>query len=80
MLLDTNLPNEGLRKLPTLAVTKALCALRAEERFASEVARHELRAGAARLRYVGRQWQRIQQEVLPLVRWLPLSTTSVTTP
>ena len=71
VLLDTNVLSEALRKQPTLAVMKALRALRPEERFASEVTRYELRAGAARLGDDGRLWQRIQQEVLPLVRWLP---------
>ena len=71
VLLDTNVLSEALRKQPTLAVMKALRALRPEERFASEVTRYELRAGAARLDDDGRLWRRIQQEVLPLVRWLP---------
>ena len=71
MLLDTNVLSEAVRKRPVLAVMKALRALRPEERFASEVTRYELRAGAARLDDGGRLWQRIQQEVLPLVRWLP---------
>ena len=71
VLLDTNVLSEALRKQPTLAVMKALRALRPEERFASEVTRYELRVGAARLDDGGRLWRRIQQEVLPLVRWLP---------
>ena len=71
VLLDTNVLSEALRKQPSLAVMKALRALRPEERFASEVTRYELRAGAARLDDEGRLWRRIQQEVLPLVRWLP---------
>jgi len=71
VLLDTNVLSEGLRPRPTLAVMKALRALRPEERFASEVTRYELRAGAARVDDGGKLWRRIQQEVLPLVRWLP---------
>ena len=71
MLLDTNVLSEAVRKRPVLAVMKALRALRPEERFASEVTRYELRVGAARLDDGGRLWQRIQQDVLPLVRWLP---------
>ena len=71
VLIDTNVLSEALRKQPTLVVMKALRALRPEERFASEVTRYELRSGAARLGDDGRLWQRIQQEVLPLVRWLP---------
>ena len=71
VLLDTNVLSEAMRKQPVLAVMKALRALRPEERFASEVTRYELRAGAARLDDGGRLWRRIQQEVLPLVRWLP---------
>lgn len=74
VLLDTNVLSEAVRRQPTLAVMKALRALRPEERFASEVTRYELRAGAARLDDGGRLWQRLQQEVLPLVRWLPLGT------
>ena len=71
MLLDTNVLSEAVRKRPVLAVMKALRALRPEERFASEITRYELRVGAARLDDGGRLWQRIQQDVLPLVRWLP---------
>ena len=71
MLLDTNVLSEAVRKRPVLAVMKALRALRPEERFASEITRYELRVGAARLDDDGRLWQRIQQDVLPLVRWLP---------
>ncbi len=73
VLLDTNVLSEALRKRPSLAVMKALRALRPEERFASEVTRYELRAGAARLNDGGLLWQRIQHQVLPLVRWLPFN-------
>ena len=71
VLIDTNVLSEALRRRPTLAVMKALRALRPEERFASEVTRYELRVGAAKLDDGGQLWQRIQQELLPLVRWLP---------
>lgn len=71
VLLDTNVLSEVLRKQPTLAVMKALHALRPEQRFASEITRYELRAGAALLDDAGRLWQRIQQQVLTLVQWLP---------
>ena len=71
MLLDTNVLSEAVRRQPVLAVMKALRALRPEERFAAEVSRYELRVGAARLDDGGRLWQRIQQDLLPLVRWLP---------
>ena len=74
VLLDTNVLSEVLRKQPTLVVLKSLHALRPEERFASEVTRYELRVGAARLDDGGRLWRRLQQDVLPLVRWLPLDT------
>jgi len=72
VLLDTNVLSEVMRKQPTMAVMRALRALRPEERFASEVTRYELRVGATRLDEGGRLWQRLQQDVLPLVRWLPL--------
>lgn len=71
VLLDTNVLSEVLRKQPTLAVMKALHALRPEQRFASEITRYELRAGAALLDDAGRLWQRTQQQVLTLVQWLP---------
>lgn len=71
VLLDTNVLSEAVRRQPVLAVLKALRALRPEERFASEITRYELRVGAARLDDGGSLWQRIQQQVLPLVRWLP---------
>ncbi len=71
VLLDTNVLSEVLRKQPTLAVMKALHALRPEQRFASEITRYELRAGAALLDDAGRLWQRIQQQVLTLAQWLP---------
>lgn len=70
VLLDTNVLSEAMRRQPTLAVMKAMRALRPEERFASEISRYELRVGAARLDDGGRLWQRLEQEVLPLVRWL----------
>lgn len=72
VLIDTNVLSEVVRRKPTLAVIKSLRALRPEERFASEITRYELRAGASRLDDGGRLWQRIQQEVVPLVQWLPL--------
>lgn len=72
VLLDTNVLSEVVRKQPTLVVMKSLRALRPAERFASEVTRYELRAGASTLDDGGRLWQRIQQEVVPLVQWLPL--------
>lgn len=71
VLLDTNVLSEVLRRQPSLAVMKALHALRPEQRFASEVTRYELRAGAALLDDAGRLWQRTQQQVLTLVQWLP---------
>jgi len=71
VLLDTNVLSEAVRKRPMLSVMNTLRALRPEERFASEVTRYELRVGAARVGDGGRLWQRIQLEVLPLVRWLP---------
>ena len=71
MLLDTNVLSEVLRRQPSLAVMKALHALRPEQRYASEVTRYELRFGAALRGDAGRLWQRTQQEVLTLVQWLP---------
>ena len=71
VLLDTNVLSEVLRKQPSMAVMKALHALRPEQRFASEITRYELRAGAALLDNAGRLWQRTQQQVLTLVQWLP---------
>ena len=71
MLLDTNVLSEVLRRQPSLAVMKALHALRPEQRYASEVTRYELRVGAALRGDAGRLWQRTQQEVLTLVQWLP---------
>ncbi len=79
MLLDTNVLSEVLRKQPSLAVMRALHALRPEQRYASEVTRYELRAGAARLDDGGRLWLRTQQQVLPLVRWLPLDAPAAMT-
>ncbi len=70
MLLDTNVLSEVLRRQPSLAVMKALHALRPEQRFASEVTRYELRAGAALRDDAGQLWLRMQQ-VLTLVQWLP---------
>lgn len=72
VLLDTTVLSEVLRKQPSLAVMKALHALRPEQRFASEVTRYELRAGVSQRDDGGHLWQRIQMQVLPLVRWLPL--------
>ena len=71
MLLDTNVLSEVLRKQPSLAVMRALHALRPEQRYASEVTRYELRVSAALRDDAGRLWQRTQQQVLTLVQWLP---------
>ena len=71
MLLDTNVLSEMLHRQPSLAVMKALHALRPEQRYVSEVTRYELRAGAALLEDAGRLWQRTQQQALTLVQWLP---------
>jgi len=70
VLLDTNVLSEVLRRQPSLAVMKALHALRPAQRYASEVTRYELRIDAALRDDAGRLWQRTQQQVLSLVQWL----------
>jgi len=71
VLLDTNVLSEVLHRQPSLAVMKALHALRPEQRYVSEVTRYELRVGAALRDGAGQLWQRTQQQVLSLVQRLP---------
>ncbi|MEK6607911.1 MAG: PIN domain-containing protein, partial [Myxococcota bacterium] len=69
-LLDTNALSEILRKRPDPAFLTRLRAIPAESLHTSSICVFELRLGAA-LRG-GRLWERVEADVLPRVRVLPL--------
>jgi predicted nucleic acid-binding protein len=71
-LLDTNVLSEITRKTPDVAVIRRLHAISPSNLLASEITRHELRFGAV-LRPQGEVLgRRIEQEIVPLVIWLPI--------
>ena len=77
-LIDTNVLSEVIRPRPNLAVVRTLLTTDPALRFASEITRYELRFGAKLRDDGGALWARIEQRILPLVRWLPLDAATVT--
>jgi predicted nucleic acid-binding protein len=73
VLLDTNVLSEVLRPRPSPAVIGRLLQFTSKTLFASEVMRFELRFGSALRPDASLFWTRIQQELLTLVTWLPVS-------
>ena len=76
-LIDTNVLNEVLRAGPNVAVVRTLLNTVPALRFASEITRYELRFGAMLRDGGGALWARIEQRILPLVRWLPVDAAVV---
>lgn len=72
-LLDTNVLSEILRVRPNPAVTAQLRQRQSHEVFASAVTRYELRYGAGLRQDAAQFWLRLQQEVMPMVTWLPVT-------
>ena len=71
-LLDTNVLSEVLRPRPNLSVARLLHTTAPELRFASELTRYELRMGARLRDDADAFWARIEQQIVPLVQWLPI--------
>lgn len=71
-LLDTNVLSEVLKKRPSQAVVGRLRAADSGELLTSSVCVMEMRFGAARHPNGRRLWLRIEEQVLPRVRILPL--------
>lgn len=76
-LIDTNVLSEVIRPRPNLAVVRTLLTTDPALRFASEITRYELRFGAMLRDDRGALWARIEQRILPLVRWLPVNAAVV---
>ncbi len=71
-LLDTNVLSELIRKKPERRVVDCALALPPSDRWTSVICLMELRAGAERHPRGGALWERIEAEVLPLVRVAPI--------
>jgi tRNA(fMet)-specific endonuclease VapC len=72
-LLDTNVLSEVIKKRPDAVVLQRLRSVPGEALFTSVVCITELRFGALRHPRGRALWKRIEAEVLPRVRVLPLS-------
>ena len=71
-LLDTNVISELMKKRPRPEVVRRVRTLAPGEAFTSAVCFLELSYGAARHPQGARLWERIQDEIRPLVSVLPL--------
>lgn len=77
-LIDTNVLSEVVRPKPNRRVIERLLGASPARLFASELTRFELRRGAC-LRETepdrrGSLWSILNEQVVPLVRWVPLDT------
>jgi tRNA(fMet)-specific endonuclease VapC len=72
-LLDTNVLSEVIRKRPDAGVMERLGSIPGEELFTSTICVTELRYGAARHPRGPSIWARIEGEILPRLRVLPLA-------
>jgi predicted nucleic acid-binding protein len=69
-LLDTNIVSEVLRRQPDPKVIARLSQVEPEEIHASVITLFELRFGCMLRDDAAKFWQKIEAEILPLVRWL----------
>ena len=69
-LLDTNIVSEVLRRRPDPKVIARLSQVEPEEIHASVITLFELRFGSMLRDDAAKFWQKIETEILPLVRWL----------
>jgi tRNA(fMet)-specific endonuclease VapC len=69
-LLDTNIVSEVLRRRPDPKVIARLRQIEPEEVHSSVITLFELRFGSMLRNDAARFWQKIEAEILPLVRWL----------
>lgn len=72
-LLDTNILSEILRPRPDAGVIETLLDKHTHALFASELTRFELRRGASLRDNPEPLWQAITEQLLPVVRWLPVT-------
>ena len=71
-LLDTNVLSELIRKRPDPGVVAKADLLDQQDCFASEVTLFELRYGAMLREDSEAFWQRLCEELIPTVTWLPV--------
>lgn len=71
-LLDTNVLSELMKKAPSAAVVRRVGQIARSELFTSSVCFVELRFGAARHPRGDALWNRIREEIEPLVSILPV--------
>jgi len=69
-LLDTNIISEVLRRRPDPKVVARLREVEPEEIHASVITLFELRFGSMLRDDATNFWQKIEADILPLVRWL----------
>jgi tRNA(fMet)-specific endonuclease VapC len=74
-LLDTNVLSELIRKRPDSGVVGKADLLDQQDCFASEVTLFELRYGAMLREDAKAFWQRLCEELIPTVTWLPVDAT-----
>jgi tRNA(fMet)-specific endonuclease VapC len=72
-LLDTNVLSEVIRKRPDPGVMARLGSVPGEDLFTATICVTELRYGAARHPRGASIWERIEAEILPRLRVLPLA-------
>ncbi len=72
-LLDTNVLSELIRKQPDPGVLARAELLDQRDCFASEVTLFELRHGAMLRSDAASFWQKLRDELLPAVSWLPVT-------
>lgn len=71
-LVDTNVLSELVRPRPHLPLVRRLLSTDPALLFASEITRYELRFGAAIHPRPEEIWGKVEREILPLPRWLPM--------
>ena len=71
-LLDTNIVSEVFRRRPDPKVIARLSQVDAEEIHASVITLFEPRFASMLRDDAAKFWQKIEEEILPLVRWLML--------
>ena len=76
-LLDTNIVSEVLRRRPDPKVIARLSQVEPEEIYASVITLFELRFGSMLRDDASKFWQKIEAEILPLVRWLDVDRSVV---
>ena len=76
-LLDTNIVSEVLRRRPDPKVIARLSQVQPEEIYASVITLFELRFGSMLRDDASKFWQKIEAEILPLVRWLDVDRSVV---